>query len=68
MIIVDGTIPHQTIEGFGGERVIFGSGSPYFDQRYEVKRVNLAKVDTDFKEIVGLRNAFRLLNLEGEAA
>ena len=34
----------ETVENFGAERVLFGSGSPYFDQRYEIMRGLLAKV------------------------
>jgi predicted TIM-barrel fold metal-dependent hydrolase len=35
----------ETVEAFGGNRVLFASGAPYFDQRYEIKRIILAKVD-----------------------
>jgi predicted TIM-barrel fold metal-dependent hydrolase len=35
----------ETVNAFGGRRVLFASGSPYFDQRYEIKRVILANLD-----------------------
>jgi hypothetical protein len=53
----------ETIEEFGGERVLFGSGAPYFDQRYEVKRVLLAKVDEAARQTVQSRTAQQLLGL-----
>jgi hypothetical protein len=34
----------ETAQEFGAERILFGSGSPYFDQRYEIKRVQVAKL------------------------
>jgi predicted TIM-barrel fold metal-dependent hydrolase len=53
----------ETIEEFGGERVLFGSGSPYFDQRYEIKRVLMAKVKDSARRAVQSRTARRLLGL-----
>jgi len=53
----------ETIEEFGGERVLFGSGSPYFDQRYEIKRILVAKVDDTERQAVQGGNAQRLLGL-----
>ena len=53
----------ETIEEFGGERVLFGSGAPYFDQRYEIKRVLLAKVDESARQAVEGRTARQLLGL-----
>lgn len=53
----------ETVEQIGVERVLFGSGSPYFDQRYEIKRVLLAKVSqADRRQMQG-KNALRLLKL-----
>jgi len=53
----------ETVEAFGSERVLFGSGSPYFDQRYEIKRVLLAKVNETAREAMQGGNAQRLLGL-----
>lgn len=53
----------ETVEAFGAERVLFGSGSPYFDQRYEIKRVLLAKVDEAARQAMQAGNARRLLGL-----
>lgn len=53
----------ETVEMFGAERVLFGSGSPYFDQRYEIKRVLLAKVDKAARAAMGAGTAHDLLGL-----
>lgn len=53
----------ETVKAFGAERVLFGSGSPYFDQRYEIKRVLLAKVDEAAREAMQGGNARHLLGL-----
>lgn len=53
----------ETIEEFGGERVLFGSGAPYFDQRYEIKRILLAKVDESGRQAVQNGTARGLLGL-----
>ena len=53
----------ETVEAFGAERVLFGSGSPYFDQHYEIKRVLQAKVGEAAREAMQLGNAQRLLGL-----
>ncbi len=53
----------ETIQGFGGGRVFFGSGSPYFDQRYEIKRVLLAKISEKDRQAVLAVNAHRLLGV-----
>lgn len=42
----------ETVEEFGGERVLFGSGAPYLDQRYEIKRILQAKVDETTRRIM----------------
>lgn len=55
----------ETVGEFGGERVLFGSGAPYFDQRYEVKRPQLAKVDEMARQAILSGNARRLLGLKG---
>jgi predicted TIM-barrel fold metal-dependent hydrolase len=54
----------ETVEEFGADRVLFASGSPYFDQRYEIKRVQLAKVNENKRRAMSSGNACRLLNLE----
>jgi predicted TIM-barrel fold metal-dependent hydrolase len=53
----------ETVEEFGGERVLYGSGSPYFDQRYEIKRISFAKVDASTRSLMESGNAKRLLGL-----
>jgi len=53
----------ETVEMFGAERVLFGSGAPYFDQRYEIKRVLLAKVDEVARAAMGAGNAHHLLGV-----
>jgi len=53
----------ETVEAFGAERVLFGSGAPYFDQRYEIKRVLVAKVKEEERELMLGGNAMRLLGL-----
>ena len=55
----------ETIAAIGGERVLFGSGAPYFDQRYEVKRALYAKVDPFSRRAMQSGNALRLLGLSG---
>jgi len=52
----------ETVEEFGSERVLFGSGSPYFDQQYELMRVQLAKVTNESRMAIGYGNAQRLLS------
>jgi predicted TIM-barrel fold metal-dependent hydrolase len=54
----------EAVEEFGGRRVLFASSSPYFDQRYEIKRVQLAKVDEEDRQLMEFGNAHRLLNLD----
>ena len=53
----------ETAEAFGGERVLFASGKPYFDQRYEIKRVTLAKVDERDRIAMQSGSAKKLLGL-----
>jgi predicted TIM-barrel fold metal-dependent hydrolase len=54
----------ETVAGFGGERVLFGSGAPYFDQRYEIGRVLMAKVQDEALLSMQSGNALRLLKLD----
>ena len=53
----------ESIGVFGSERILFGSGAPYFDQRYELLRVSMAKVGLSDRQAVQSGNALRLLNL-----
>ncbi len=53
----------DAVQAFGGGRVLFASASPYFDQRYEVKRVQLAKVGETDRQLMASGNAHRLWNL-----
>jgi predicted TIM-barrel fold metal-dependent hydrolase len=52
----------ETVAAFGCERVLFGSGAPYFDQRYEIKRVLMAKVTPADHQTMQAGNALRLLD------
>lgn len=52
----------ETIAEFRGERVLFGSGAPYFDQRYEIKRIHLAKVSDAARQAVQGGTARHLLH------
>ena len=51
----------ETVADIGGERVLFGSGSPYFDQCYEIKRVKVAEVSEKDRSLIFYENAKRLL-------
>jgi hypothetical protein len=53
----------ETVEAFGGERVLFASGKPYFDQRYEIKRIVLAKVDERDRIAMQSGSAMHMLGL-----
>lgn len=53
----------ETVAVFGAERVLFGSGAPYFDQRYEIKRLQVAKVTEEQRELMLCGNAKRLLKV-----
>ena len=54
----------EMVEEFSGERVLFGSGSPYFDQGYELKRIQIAKFDRNNQQAVFYGNAHHLLDLK----
>lgn len=51
----------EMVEEFSGERVLFGSGAPYFDQKYELKRIQLAKIPLKHRIAIGYGNAHQLL-------
>ncbi len=53
----------ETVQQFGAQRVLFGSGCPYFDQAYEVRRVELLKVQQTEKHAIMSENARRLFDL-----
>jgi predicted TIM-barrel fold metal-dependent hydrolase len=55
----------ETAQEFGAERILFGSGSPYFDQRYEIKRVLVAKLPAPDRLAMQSGNASRLFGLKG---
>jgi len=52
----------ETVEIFGSQRVLFGSGAPYFDQRYEIKRCLLADIAEKDRQNMLTGNARRLLH------
>ena len=54
----------ETAQEFGAERILFGSGSPYFDQRYEIKRVLVAKLPASDRQAMQGGNAMRLFGLK----
>ena len=54
----------EMVEEFSGERVLFGSGAPYFDQEYELKRIQIAKFDRNNQQAVFYGNAHHLLDLK----
>jgi predicted TIM-barrel fold metal-dependent hydrolase len=54
----------ETVAAFGAERVLFGSGVPYFDQRYEIQRVLMAKVQDEALLFMQSGNALRLLKMD----
>lgn len=51
----------ECVEEFGAQRVLFGSGAPFFDQAFEIKRVDLLKVDSQKKQAIQAGNALKLL-------
>jgi predicted TIM-barrel fold metal-dependent hydrolase len=53
----------ESVQTFGAHRVVFGSGSPIFDQAFEVKRVELLKVKPQEKQAIQAGNALRLLGI-----
>jgi hypothetical protein len=53
-----------TVQEMGAERVLFASGAPYLDQRYEVKRVLWADVDDSARRAMQSGNARLLLGLD----
>lgn len=54
----------EIVEEFGGERVLFGSGSPYFDQQYELMRIQVAKVSQKNRQAMIYGNSHHLLNMK----
>ena len=54
----------ETVVDIGGERVLFGSGMPYFDQQYELMRIKVADVSDDAREKMLWKNAQRLLSIK----
>jgi predicted TIM-barrel fold metal-dependent hydrolase len=53
----------EVITTLGGRRVLFASGTPYFDQRYEIQRVLKANVSAEALKEVQSENALQLLGL-----
>jgi uncharacterized protein len=54
----------ETVETFGAERVLLGSGSPYFDLQFEVQRVKLLKIPEEDRRLVQSENSKKLLGLD----
>jgi predicted TIM-barrel fold metal-dependent hydrolase len=53
----------EALQMFGPGRVLYGSGSPYFDQRYELLRVKYLKVTREQLNAIMGDNALKLLGL-----
>ncbi len=53
----------ETVVDIGGERVLFGSGMPYFNQQYELMRINVANVGDRNREKMLWKNAHGLLSI-----
>lgn len=53
------------IDEFGAHRVVFGSGTPVFDQGFETLRIRSAHVGNDVKQHIGWDNIARLVGAEG---
>lgn len=51
----------ETVQEFGAERVLFSSNAPFFDQRYEIKRILYANVSENERQAMQSGNAKRLL-------
>ena len=54
----------EMVEKFYGSRVFFASGSPYFDQRYEILRVKLADMNEGYRRKLAGGNAVQLLGID----
>lgn len=51
----------ESVQEFGAKRLVFGSGAPMFDQAFEVKRVEMLKVEDLERQAIQFGNALRLL-------
>lgn len=51
----------QMTDKLGAERVIFGSGTPYFHQALELERIKTAEIGAEDREKIWCGNALRLL-------
>jgi predicted TIM-barrel fold metal-dependent hydrolase len=52
------------VEELNGERVLFASSAPYFDQSYEIKRIQKAKVSQEYRAKIAGANAQNLFGIE----
>jgi predicted TIM-barrel fold metal-dependent hydrolase len=52
------------VEELNGERVLFASSAPYFDQGYEIKRIQIAKVSQEYRANMAGVNALNLFGIE----
>jgi len=59
----DPRIISEAVRTLGPERVIFGSDSPYCDQREELAKIEALRLSTEQKEMVMGRNAERVVGL-----
>ncbi|MFN2235487.1 MAG: amidohydrolase family protein [Anaerolineales bacterium] len=53
----------EFVDEFCGERVFFASGAPYFYQRYEIKRVQMASIKDEYRQKVAGKNALALFGI-----
>jgi predicted TIM-barrel fold metal-dependent hydrolase len=56
----------DSVDYFGGERILFGSGSPYFDQHYELQRIRVSKVNQENHQAISYDNATGLLKFSSK--
>jgi uncharacterized protein len=53
----------QMTQKLGNSRVVFGSGTPYYNQEFEIERIKTAHVSNEDKKMLLGENAARLLRL-----
>jgi len=52
------------VKKFGPERIIFGSGFPFTDPEYEIKKIQICNLSEKDKELIMFRNAAHLLKVK----
>jgi predicted TIM-barrel fold metal-dependent hydrolase len=54
----------EVVEELGSERVLFASNTPYYDQEYELSRIQFAKVTDKDRLAMAYGNAMRVLGVD----